>query len=113
MRKELFDELLESVTEAKAITSGRKSASRAFSVREILHEQHPDVVTLRKHFKLSQSRFAALLGISIDTLQNWEQKRRRPDGPALVLLRIAAAHPDVLLSVTAPRPRRRTGRSVA
>lgn len=111
MRKALFDELLESVTEAQEIVRGRKRASRSFSAHEIRRDGHPDVATLRKHFKLSQSKFAALLGISIDTLQNWEQKRRRPDGPAIVLLRIAAAHPDALLSVTTPRTHRRARRS--
>ena len=99
MRQALFDELLESVKEAKAIARGRRAPSRTFSAAEILHGQHPDVARLRKHFRLSQSKFAALLGISVDTLQNWEQKRRTPDGPARVLLRIAAAHPDALLSV--------------
>ncbi len=97
MRKELFEELVESVTEAKAIAKGRMKPSRVFTADEILHGQHPDVATLRKHFKLSQTKFAALLGISVDTLQNWEQKRRTPDGPAKVLLRIAATHPEALL----------------
>jgi putative transcriptional regulator len=113
MRKDLFDELIESVKEAKAISRGRKAPSRAFNAEEILHGQHPDVATLRTHFKLSQSKFAALLGISVDTLQNWEQKRRRPEGPAKVLLRIAATHPEALLSVASAKPRRRAGRSAA
>jgi putative transcriptional regulator len=97
MRKELFEELLESVTEAKAIARGKKAPSRAFGADEVLGGRQPDVAALRKHFKLSQSKFAALLGISVDTLQNWEQRRRRPDGPAKVLLRIAATHPEALL----------------
>jgi len=113
MRKDLFDELIESVTEAKAIARGRKAPSRAFSADEVLHGQHPDVATLRKHFKLSQPKFAALLGISVDTLQNWEQKRRRPDGPAQVLLRIAAIQPEALLSVSTWKTRRRAGRPAA
>ena len=113
MRKDLFDELLESVTEAQAIVKGRKAPSRVFSAHEILHGQHPDVATLRKHFKLSQPKFAALLGISVDTLQNWEQKRRRPDGPAQVLLRIAATHPEALLSVPTAKTRRRVRRPAA
>ncbi|HEY3287742.1 MAG TPA: helix-turn-helix domain-containing protein [Gemmatimonadaceae bacterium] len=103
MRKELFDELLESVTEAKAIARGKKAPSRAFGAAEVLDGRHPDVAALRRHFKLSQSKFAALLGISVDTLQNWEQKRRRPEGPAKVLLRIAATHPEALLDGAAAR----------
>jgi putative transcriptional regulator len=65
----------------------------------------------RAHFKLSQAKFAALLGISVVTLQNWEQGRRQPEGPAKVLLRVAATHPDVLLSVTKRRQQRRMSRS--
>lgn len=113
MRKDLFDELLQSVAEAKAITQGRTAPSRAFEADEILHRQHPDVTALRRRFKLSQSKFAALLGISIDTLQNWEQRRRRPDGPAKVLLRIVATHPDALLAAPPTKSRRRTRRPAA
>jgi putative transcriptional regulator len=45
---------------------------------------------------LSQSEFAALLGVSVKTLQNWEQGRRSPHGAARVLLHVAEKHPDVL-----------------
>jgi putative transcriptional regulator len=45
---------------------------------------------------LSQKAFSKALGISIHTLRNWEQGRRRPEGPALALLRIAARHPKLL-----------------
>ncbi|MDQ8155224.1 MAG: NadS family protein [Gemmatimonadota bacterium] len=118
MRKALFDELLASVTEAKHITRGERAPSRAYSASQVLRNDRPNVAALRRHFKLSQAKFAALLGISVDTLQNWEQGRRRPEGPAQVLLRIVAAHPDVLLSVTVSGPPRRAtgrraGRSVA
>jgi len=52
---------------------------------------------IRESYHLSQEQFAALLGISVKTLQNWEQGRRRPRGPARVLLRVAAAHPEAVL----------------
>ena len=55
-----------------------------------------DVVALRKFTHMTQVRFADALGISVHTLPNWEQGRRRPEGPALALLRIAARHPRVL-----------------
>jgi putative transcriptional regulator len=55
-----------------------------------------DVVALRRFVGLTQKRFARALGISVHTLRNWEQDRRRPEGPALALLRIAARHPRVL-----------------
>ena len=55
-----------------------------------------DVVVLRRFIGLSQADFASALGISVHTLRNWEQGRRRPEGPALALLRIAARHPRVI-----------------
>jgi len=55
-----------------------------------------DVVALRRFTRLTQRAFADALGISVHTLRNWEQGRRRPEGPALALLRIAARHPRVL-----------------
>ena len=113
MRKDLFDQLVESVKEMKAIQAGRLKPSRVTRAAELLRAGTPDVAALRARFKLSQSKFAALLGISVDTLQNWEQHRRHPEGPAKVLLRVAAAHPEALLSVTRQTPKRRTSRSAA
>ena len=55
-----------------------------------------DVVTLRRFIGLTQAAFAEALGISVATLRNWEQDRRKPEGPALALLRIAARHPRIL-----------------
>ena len=49
--------------------------------------------------KVSQEQFAALLGISVRTLRNWEQGRRVPEGPARVLLQVAAKHPEAVLDV--------------
>ena len=108
MRKDLFEELVTSVKEAGAINRGERPAARVTRSAELLAT---DVAALRRHFGLSQSKFAALLGISVDTLQNWEQGRRQPEGPARVLLRIAAVHPEALLSVAVPgiRPKRRPG----
>ena len=50
---------------------------------------------IRSKLKLSQSLFAGLLGVSTRTLQDWEQGRRVPQGPAIALLRIAEQHPEV------------------
>ena len=55
-----------------------------------------DVADLRAFVGLTQVEFAAALGISVRTLQGWEQGRRRPEGPALALLRIAARHPKLI-----------------
>jgi putative transcriptional regulator len=55
-----------------------------------------DIALLRRFVGLSQGKFAEALGISVHTLRNWEQDRRKPEGPALALLRIAARHPRIL-----------------
>lgn len=113
MRKELFDELAESVKEMQTVMSGSQKPWRVTRTEDLVNASTPNVSALRARFKLSQSKFASLLGISIDTLQNWEQQRRKPDGPAKVLLRIAATHPDALLAAS-PRTRKRgSGRSAA
>ena len=56
-----------------------------------------DVRTIRERMDLSQSAFAALLGVSLRTLRDWEQGRRKPTGPAYVLLRVAKRHPEALI----------------
>ena len=58
----------------------------------------PDVRGIRSNMGLSQSAFAALLGVSPRTLQDWEQGRRTPKGPAKSLLRVADKHPEALLA---------------
>ena len=59
-------------------------------------ESGEDFVALRRFVGFTQARFAEAVGISVHTLRNWEQGRRRPDGPAIALLRIAARHPQVI-----------------
>jgi len=97
MKKELFDELVESVKEGMAILRGEVQASRVFVV-----ENKPDVKSIRSKFGISQSEFASLLGISVRTLENWEQGHRVPKGPARVLLKVAEAHPEVVWDVVKP-----------
>ena len=94
MKKELFEQLKQSLHEAVLIKRGVIKPSRVFKI-----DRKNDVVKVRGKLGLSQSKFAAVLGISADTLQNWEQGRRSPAGPAKVLLKIAAKHPEVLLEV--------------
>ena len=96
MKKELFNELLQSVNEAAAIERGECKPARTFEVKSA-----NDVVRVREQLGLPQTKFAKLLGISEDTLQNWEQGRRKPSGPAKVLLKIAAKHPKVVLEMAA------------
>ena len=98
MRKELFDELLESVREGGAILRGERQASRTFHFDEL------DVRKLREEYGLSQPKFAALMGISVGTVRNWEQGRRRPEGSARVLLRVLSKHPKAVLDVVNDLP---------
>lgn len=96
MKQELFDELVTSVREGGAIMRGKVAPSRKFIV------ERTDVRRIRANYKLSQGQFAALLGISVATLQNWEQGRREPKGAARVLLQVAAKHPDSVWDVVKP-----------
>ena len=97
MKEELFDELVASVKEGGQILRGEKEASRAFPYNRL------DIKHIRENYNLTQAQFAALLGISVRTLRNWEQGRRIPEGPAMVLLRVADKHPEAVLDA-AQRP---------
>jgi putative transcriptional regulator len=55
-----------------------------------------DIAALRRFVGLSQTDFARAMEISVHTLRNWEQDRRKPEGPALALLKIAARHPRII-----------------
>lgn len=97
MKDELFAELVESVREGGAILKGKTAPSRSFEV------EVPEVSRIREAYDLSQAEFATLLGISVDTLQNWEQGRRTPAGPARILLQVVAKHPEAVWDVVRPR----------
>ena len=73
-----------------------KEPSRQFVV------ETPNVKHIRERYQLSQSEFATLLGISVKTLQNWEQGRRTPRGAARILLQVAAKHPEAVWDVVQP-----------
>jgi putative transcriptional regulator len=91
MKPKLFEEMLESVREGGAILRGQKAASRRFAVGS------SGIRAIRERTSLSQSEFATMIGVSVKTLQNWEQDRRRPTGPAAALLRIIAHEPRLAL----------------
>ncbi len=97
MKDELFNELVNSVREGGKILRGKAKPSREFTV------EAPDVKKIRSNYKLSQNEFAALMGISVKTLRNWEQGRRVPEGAARVLLQVAAKHPEVIWDVVKVR----------
>jgi putative transcriptional regulator len=97
MREELFAELVASVREGGAILRGEVAPARRTVVEKL------DVKKLRERYSLSQGQFAALLGISVKTLRNWEQGRRTPEGPAQVLLQVVAKHPEAVWDVVRPK----------
>jgi len=88
MKDDQFNELLNSVQEAGKIMRGELKSSREFKFEE------PDVKAIREHIGFTQSKFAILIGVSMRTLQNWEQGHRHPTGPAKVLLRLVQADPE-------------------
>ena len=91
MKKELFAELIESIEQGGEILRGRTKPKRTFKYDDL------DVRKIRQRLGLSQTKFSALLDISPATLRNWEQSRRKPHGPARVLLRIAEKNPRSVL----------------
>jgi putative transcriptional regulator len=90
MKTDTFSLLLQSAAEMRAIRRGERKPAR---VRR-LEANSPQVV--RARLGLSQPQFAGVLGVSVATLRNWEQGRRRPHGAAEILLRIAAKHPTIV-----------------
>ena len=88
MDKTLFEELVQSLKEAKAIAQGDRQPSRRFELKRL------DVKAIREKTGLSQAQFAQLIQISTKTLQNWEQQRRNPTGPAAALLKLVAVDPQ-------------------
>ena len=93
MDDKLFNELLASTKEATEILSKKIAPSRSFYIEE------PNAKEIRSKFDLTQNEFAKLLNISVATLRNWEQGRRRPEGPARVLLNVANTHPNILMNL--------------
>ncbi|MDO4705736.1 MAG: NadS family protein [Comamonadaceae bacterium] len=91
MDKNLFKELVQSLGEAKAIAQGQAAPSRQFTVDVNVAR------AAREQTGLSQSEFARMLRVSVKTLQNWEQQRRTPTGPAAALLAIVCQSPEVAL----------------
>ena len=116
MNKERFEGLREALRQAKAVRRGEAAPSRVWRVtengngqlrrrqldpkeyqRERRAEWEKTIAATRTRLRLSQIKFAELLGISVKTLHNWEQGRRKPTGAAQVLLRVASRHPEIIL----------------
>jgi putative transcriptional regulator len=91
MRKDDFSKLIESVKQAGQIKHGLAKPSRIFKFKI------PTIRSIRTKLHVSQNEFALMLGVSARTLQNWEQGRREPEGPAKALLTIADKNPKAVL----------------
>lgn len=91
MKEKDFSTLVASIKEAGQIKRGYKKPSRIFTITP------PSIKAIRKKLNLSQNDFALMIGISLGTLQNWEQGRREPDGPAKALLKIASKNPKAVM----------------
>ena len=87
-KRDLGEELLEGIRQLKRGEFGRVTVV-------------PGVASIREKTGLSQSQFASLIGVSVRTLQDWEQGRRAPSGPAKALLRVAEKNPKALLAIAA------------
>lgn len=87
-RRKMSQEGAELLNAVEQMKNGKKG--RTYSQEQLL------VISARKSVDLTQREFAALLNVSIDTIQDWEQGRRSPRGAAKTLLRIAQSHPDIL-----------------
>jgi len=85
-----FSKLTESIRQAGRIKRGSLKPTRIKNISPA------DVRAIRIRLKKSQSEFALMIGVSVATLQNWEQGRRKPEGPARALLRIAEQNPKAV-----------------
>jgi len=86
-----FNKLAESIKEAGRIKAGELQPGRRFELSPI------DIKGIREMLHKSQSEFALMIGVSISTLQNWEQGRRKPEGPAMALLKVASKNPKAIM----------------
>ncbi len=93
-KRDIGQEILDGIRDVKSYKAGKK----ALRTHTITEPAPPQVI--RARLKLSQSAFAGLMGVSLRTVQDWEQGRRKPSGPALALLRIAEQKPEVFTNLT-------------
>jgi len=102
MDKKLFSELLDSVRDAGRIRRGQKAArAHAYAPETVLGMRKSfkpsQIIRVRHRLKMSQAEFARVMLIPKATLQSWEQGRRLPEGPALVLIRVISKNPEAVV----------------
>ncbi len=90
MKEKEFGRLVESIRQAGRIRRGENTPARAFDFAPA------DIRQIRHRLGKSQVEFALLIGVSLGTLRNWEQGRRRPEGPARALLMVASRDPEAV-----------------
>lgn len=90
MKDEDFANLVESIRQAGETKRGQREPSHVFEFTPM------DIKEIRQKLNKSQSEFAMMIGVSVGTLQNWEQGRRKPVGPARALLKVAAENPEAV-----------------
>jgi len=86
-----FANLVESIKQAGQIKRGELAPGRIFEFSPL------DIKAIREQFHKSQREFAYMIGVSVGTLQNWEQGRRKPEGPVRALLQVAAKNPKAVI----------------
>src|SRR3954447_14280609 len=96
MKDSDFELLIASVKQAAQIKRGEIEPARKFSINA------EDVKAIRTKLNKSQSEFALMIGVSVSTLQNWEQGRRQPEGPARALLKVASVNPRAVAAALDP-----------
>ncbi len=95
MKKNDFDSLVSSIRQAGRFRRGEAKPGRVTEFAPV------DVKAIRRRLGKSQVEFARMIGVSVATLRNWEQGRRRPDGPARALLMVAAVNPEAVAAALA------------
>ncbi|HUF42440.1 MAG TPA: helix-turn-helix domain-containing protein [Verrucomicrobiae bacterium] len=88
--RNIGQEILQGVRDIKAGRVGRRYTARSYPI-----------VRAREKSGLSQAKFAALLGVSVRTLQDWEQGRREPNAAAKTLIKVAELYPEILREIAA------------
>ncbi|MGB5620528.1 MAG: NadS family protein [Desulfobacterales bacterium] len=90
MKEDDFKNLVKSIKQAGKIKNGQSKPDRTFEFNPM------DIKAIRNKLQKSQREFALMIGVSVSTLQNWEQGRRKPDGPARALLKVASENPEAV-----------------
>jgi putative transcriptional regulator len=88
-KRDIGQEILDGIRKVNAYKAGTK----VLHARTLKEPAPPQII--RSKLKLSQSAFAGLMGVSLRTVQDWEQGRRKPSAPSIALLRIAEQKPEV------------------